>query len=424
MALYLNLDANTCTYTLIDASGQNSGYSIQSNTPPLFTPLIYSNELIKRNIGNLDSTGSLTLSGKTGAAITTIQKDFAKTQGSAKHALKVYRMQTYGIAGGINTLTSCPNSPACNTTAIQTMIKDYFKTKLVTTGEQIDTILRTSSIDGKSCDATYTTTSDRTLTNRFLFSPTCTINGHIGTQDLIGNLANGSIPVPVTDDEILNIRKELSTTFKESFLPYKNPSISAFTNYSAPSIVAPEAIDVRSFGQDSGRNSSYSMKAAQFEPPLVQSLPPTKPRTAKRPTAFKFLRFTPLETRSPQAPAVHVGKFIFFYEDYPLFLKGNVTNPMGTWEGLMKDVIGPDIRPGWSDAHKKSLLFAFRDPIAVDAYSFTTALPEMGIEGDPVSWKLEGSSNGTFWTLLDTQQGFPTPVTRFADLKKFPIKLS
>ena len=421
MAFYLNLDPKNCSYTLLDASGQNSGYSIQPNTPHLFAPLIYTNELIKRDIGALSPAGSLTLTGKAGSAISTIQRDFSRIGGSAKQALKVYRMQTHGIVGEINTLTSCPNSPACNSTAIQTMIKDYFKTTLTSTGEQIDTILRTSSVDGKSCDATYTTTSDRTLTNRFLFSSTCTINGHIGTRDLIGNLANGSIPLPVTDDQILDIKKELSTTFKEGFIPYKNPSVSAFTTYSAPSIVAPEAIDVQSFGQDSGRNSYYSMKSAQFDPPLVQNLPPTKPPAGPRPAAVKFLRFTPLKTRSPQAPSVNVGKFIFFYDNYPLSLKGNVTNPMGTWEGVMKDVIGPDIRPGWSDAHKKALLFAFRDPIALDAYTFTTALPEMGIEGDPVSWKLEGSSNGTFWTLLDLQEGYKTPVTRFADLVKFSV---
>ena len=427
LALYVQLDPLTCTYTLADASGQNSGYSIQPNTPDLYTPMIYSNELIKRNIGKLDSTGSLTLSGQTGSAINAIQTDFAKATGSTKQTLKSYRMQTYAIAGTINSLSVCRNSPQCNTSTVQGMIKDYFKTRVVTTGEQIDTILRTSSIDGKSCDATFSTTSNRTLTNRFLFASdatstnACVINGHIGTQDLIGNAARGSNNTKITDEQILDIKKELATTLRESFIPYKNPSVSAFTNYSATSTVAPEALDVRSFGQDSGRNTDYSIKDAQFDTPLKQVLPPSKKPSERRPVAYKFLRFTPLETRSPNAAAVNVGKFIFFYDERPLLLKGSVTNPMGTWEGTMKDVIGPDIRPGWSDSHKKSLTFAFRDPTAVDAYSFTTALPEMGIDGDPVSWKLEGSSNGTFWTILDTQKRFNTPITRFADLDKMYI---
>ena len=94
------------------------------------------------------------------------------------------------------------------------------------------------------------------------------------------------------------------------------------------------------------------------------------------------------------------------------------TNPMGTWEGHMKDVTGPGTTSGWSDSHKKSLVFAFRDPIAIDAYSFTTSVPEAGIEGDPVSWKLESSQNGTFWTVRDTQTKFPTPVGRFKETNK------
>ena len=419
LSLNVSLNPKDCTYTLANAGGQNSGYSIQSNTPELYTPMIYSNELIKRNIGKLDSNGNLTLSGQMGSAINTIQTDFTNAQGSTKQLMKSYRMQTYNVAGGINNLKACANKP-CSDSSIQNMIKDYFKNVVTHTGEQIDTILRTGSIDGNSCDATFTTTSARSLTNRFLISSACAINGHIGTQDLIGNTANGGVNTPITDAQILDIKKELTTTLRESFIPYKNPSLSAFTNYSPTSAVMPEAIDVRAFGQDSGRNTDYSIKDAQFETPLTQKLPPaTKKRKGPAaPPAYKFLRFTPTQTRSPNAATVNVGKFIFFYDDYPLFLKGTVTNPMGTWEGAMKDVIGPDLRPGWSDAHKKSLVFAFRDPIAVDAYSFTTALPEMGIDGDPVSWKLEGSPNGTFWTILDVQKNVKTPVTRFADLDK------
>jgi hypothetical protein len=149
----------------------------------------------------------------------------------------------------------------------------------------------------------------------------------------------------------------------------------------------------------------------------MQREPERKPRYA--PPSYRFLRFTATATRG--GSTVNVGKFTFFYENQPLFIKGSVTNPMGTWEGTMADVTGPGPRSGWSDAHKKPLVFAFRDPIAVDAYSFTTALPEAGIEGDPVSWILEGSSNGTFWTTVDTQNNYHTPVRRFTDMEIFPL---
>jgi hypothetical protein len=88
---------------------------------------------------------------------------------------------------------------------------------------------------------------------------------------------------------------------------------------------------------------------------------------------------------------------------------------MGTWEGEFKDIMGPGFRDGWSDAHKKPLVFAFKSPVLIDAYSFTTAAES--IDSDPVAWKLEGSMNGSFWTLLDTQQRFPTPVERFHEIQ-------
>jgi hypothetical protein len=225
-----------------------------------------------------------------------------------------------------------------------------------------------------------------------------------------------------TDDQILDITRELATTLGSIRSgSYKNPAVSPFTDYSPSYSVESEALDVRSFGQDLGRNASYQIREAQFEAPLVQNLP-TKKRHAT-PKSYKFLRFTPTQLRSDKADAVSVGKFIFFFDNYPIFLKGSVSNPMGTWEGTMNDVIGPGHRSGWSDAHKKSIVFALRDPTAVDAYTWTTATPDRGIDGDPISWKLEGSSNGTFWTLLDSQERFRVPTDRFADLRKIHLKV-
>jgi len=79
-------------------------------------------------------------------------------------------------------------------------------------------------------------------------------------------------------------------------------------------------------------------------------------------------------------------------------------------------VTAPGFTTGWSDYHKKPLVFAFPAAIHVNGYSFTTTIPENGIDGDPVSWKLEGSVNGTYWTTLDTQTNYPTPVDRFKEI--------
>ena len=187
---------------------------------------------------------------------------------------------------------------------------------------------------------------------------------------------------------------------------------------SAPAVES-EALDFRGFGKDIMRNLTSGIKDIQFELPLKQQEPERRLRDA--PPSYKFLRFTPTATRGAGAAAVNVGKFTFFYEKRPLLLNGSVTNPMGTWEGNMTDVTGPAETSGWSDVHKKSLVFAFRYPIAVDAYSFTTALPQAGIEGDPVSWKLDGSHNGTFWTTVDIQKNYPTPLSRFTEVETLPL---
>jgi hypothetical protein len=364
--------------------------------------MIYATELIAR------STQAL------GSSVRNIINTSSVAVGSSKHTLKNYRINTYNTAGAANILVGC-NLP-CSDSAVQQKMMAHYKT--TNSPLQIDTILATSSPDGKSCHATFTNTSQQTLTGKFTFSSTCTVENF--SRGVIGQNSTATPPMP-TDDQILDITKELATTLGSIRSgSYKNPAISNFTNYSPSYTVASEALDVRSFGQDLGRNESYEATDAQFDVPLAQNLPVERPRST--PNSYKFLRFSPTRLRNSKADAVSVGKFIFFFENYPLFLKGSVSNPMGTWEGTMNDVIGPGDRSGWSDTHKKPIVFAFRYAIAVDAYTWTTARPERGIDGDPISWKLEGSPNGTFWTVLDTQERFPTPTDRFTDLRKFHLK--
>jgi hypothetical protein len=405
LALYVAPDPSTCKIQLIDVSGQNSGTSIQPNTPALYTPMIYAAELVAR------STSAL------GSSVRGILSTASTAIGSSKPILKNYRVNTYDLAGAANTSTALiPCNLPCKDTAIQQKMMAYYKT--LNNPIQIHTILDVSSPDRMSCHAKFINTSQQTITGKFTFSSTCNVSEF--TTAITGYNSLASPPMP-TDDQILDITKELSATLGRFYSgSYKNPNVSPFTNYSPSYTVAPEALDVPSFGQDVGRNAPYEIREAQFDPPLVQNLPVEKRQAS--PKSYKFLRFTPTQLRSAKADAVSVGKFIFFFDNYPLFLKGSVSNPMGTWEGTMHDVIGPGHRSGWSDTHKKSIVFAFRDPIAVDAYTWTTATPNQGIDGDPISWKLEGSPNGTFWTLLDSQERFPTPTDRFADLRKFHLK--
>lgn len=94
---------------------------------------------------------------------------------------------------------------------------------------------------------------------------------------------------------------------------------------------------------------------------------------------------------------------------------------MGTWIGDIEDVIGPGYTSGWSDLHKKAIVFAFPYATMVNGFSWTTANPDKGLAGDPVQWKLEGSQNGVYWTVLrdQTQHNFPVTVSRFQELPVF-----
>ena len=382
IALYVAVDPTTCGYNLVDASGQNTGTSIQPNTPALFTPMIYTKELSTRNTSALGST------------VQKLQSDFSQITGSTRQTLKSYRIQGHNALSSIYSakgLTGGCAPKQCSDPAITQLMKVYYKDTIANNGLQIQRFANTAQTGSNICEATFTTTSSsRLYAYKFTFAPsTCEITG--ATPILITG---------PTDDQILDITKEMNAGVKEAFVSGRP--------------VESEAIRVRGFGLDALRNSGITPKDTQFELPLAQQEPERKPEYI--PLSYRFLRFTPTATRG--APTVNVGKFTFFYEDEPLLLNGSVTNPMGTWEGAMADVTGPGSRPGWSDAHKKPLVFAFRIPIAVDAYSFTTALPELGIEGDPVSWILEGSQNGTFWTTLDVQKNYPTPARRFTDVEK------
>lgn len=387
IALYTATDPTTCGIILADASGQNTGTSIQTNTPQLYKTMIFADELVKRNQAAL------------GSSVGKLQTNYAGALGPIKKTLKDYRVKTFQNLAVINGggLPMCSNKPCSDLATIEPLMKANYTQN---TGAQITGFLNKAQVAPNACEATFTTNANATPVAgyKFIFdSASCSI-----ASSYVLAMTSAS------DDQILIMKNEMNAAVTEPFQSYRP----------APKIPS-EALSTRGFGLDSQRNSDYFLKDTQFQLLLAQE-EPTKPRPVARPS-HKFLRFTPTKTRGAAASAVNVGKFTFYYEGQPLILTGSVTNPMGTWEGKLTDVTGAGSKPGWSDAHKKSLTFAFREPIAIDAYSFTTALPEAGIEGDPVSWKLEGSTNGTFWAALDIQNGFPTPVRRFAELEKFPV---
>jgi hypothetical protein len=216
-----------------------------------------------------------------------------------------------------------------------------------------------------------------------------------------------------------------------SALNYVNPAKEAFQNYGPPVYVSESTFPLNkaSFGMDMARNKGGPRLESMFVEPLRSLGDEEETRilskTTIRPdraTSYKYLRFKPVKTRDPANPTVDVGKFRFLLGDNEVDMgAAKVTNPMGTWVGDMEDVIGGGFKRGWSDAHKRALVFAFPYAMLLDGFTWTTANPDSGIGGDPVQWKLEGSQNGVYWTTLrdQTKHNYAVPTARFQELPVF-----
>jgi len=410
MALYVSVDKGTCGYILADASGVNSGTSIQPNTPAMFRPLDYAAELQKR------------LLPAAGSSLSKVQSDFSAVSGSVKDTLTKYRAKTYGALGDVNIqLKTCPAK--CSDTAIMNKIMYYYN---VTFGYTMNKIINVGSLDSKSCDVTFEDKDTlQTLGMNFGIDSACNITSHAPTLPS----ARLTYATP-TYNETKDLSKPLSTanTYKGStsgFADYSRPK--AAVNFENPMTGTNEYVraeeeayplNSRGFGLDRLRNSDENHREAQFLTPLEQNIPIKEIPTV---TTYKYIRFRPTELRNPNADAVNVGKFTFFSKGKAVTVDGAASNPMGTWEGALKDVMGAGLRTGWSDRHKKALVLAFKAPVALDAYSITTATPGKGMGGDPISWKLEGSSTGTYWTILDEKRKFPVPVERYKEIGVQPF---
>jgi hypothetical protein len=312
-----------------------------------------------------------------GSSITQIQSDFTKTAGSAKKALTNYRVNTYSAIGSINRLT-------CNRTCydIAGSLQNYYNSRNTIA---IQSIINVGTFNSNACDLTVTDSTQQKRGIRFTIDSSCTPT------------AFTSINASPTYSDIQNTNVPLSTAL---------PAVSGFQNFVAPPTDEAYPLRAPGFGLDRRRNGE-TFKEIQYTVPLKQEFPVKEEDGL---TTYKFIRFVTVKVR--EGSTVDIQRLTFFYAGQPLRLSGRVTNPMGTWEGGVEDVTGPRAT-GFVDRHKKPLVFAFKTGIAIDAYSFTTGALA---RNDPVAWKLEGSSNGSFWTLLDAQDRFPTPIDRGKDV--------
>ena len=219
----------------------------------------------------------------------------------------------------------------------------------------------------------------------------------------------------------------------ETVVTYVNPYKETFVDYGKPIQVSESTFPLNSERFGMARKMDRPILDNLFKEPLRQDTQPSEigpqlvtkeaaPLSEKKATSYKYIRFRPTKTRYPMNPTVDVGKFRFFLGKNEIDVRNaKVTNPMGSWVGDIEDVVSKEYTRGWSDVNKKALVFAFPYAILLDGFTWTTANPDKGIGGDPVQWKLEGSQNGVYWTVLrnQTHHNYPVPQNRYQELPVF-----
>jgi hypothetical protein len=124
---------------------------------------------------------------------------------------------------------------------------------------------------------------------------------------------------------------------------------------------------------------------------------------------IKYIRFQCTEIRN--SDKVEVGGFRFLHNSTPVpFSKIQTWNPH---TGESSAYSGGT----WSDSDQNTIVFCFSEPLEVNEYEIRTSAVSM--DYDPLRWKLEGSMNGSFWTILDdrTKKETGIPLDRGYTIK-------
>lgn len=146
---------------------------------------------------------------------------------------------------------------------------------------------------------------------------------------------------------------------------------------------------------------------------------------------YPYFRFAQTKLRSGAANSIQLSEFQFIKSGAPLSLTGvTVTNPGGNFPGGEPPEALIDGATGtkWLDFNKQAVVFQFPDgpdvdtdpdPVTIDAYNFATA--NDANERDPVSWTLEGSTDGINWDLIDLRTDYPTTTARLTYQTPFAL---
>jgi len=133
------------------------------------------------------------------------------------------------------------------------------------------------------------------------------------------------------------------------------------------------------------------------------------------PAVARYFRFNPLEVRllpaDYSARKVALSEFQMLLNGTPL-AGATATNPGGATASGPQYAVDGNRNTWWSDKNIKPLVLDFGGYVSADAYRFSTS--PVSADGDPASWKIEGSLDGTTWFVIDEQYDQSLPTARQA----------
>jgi hypothetical protein len=137
---------------------------------------------------------------------------------------------------------------------------------------------------------------------------------------------------------------------------------------------------------------------------------------------YRYYRFVPTALRDgASANSVQIAEFQLLANGVPL--PGAIpSNPGGSSPGNEGPAQANDgsLSTKWLDFTKfNPLVLDFGAPVNADAYRLATA--NDADERDPVSWRVEGSTDNVNWITLDTQTRYPVPNARQTYLPNFSL---
>jgi len=137
------------------------------------------------------------------------------------------------------------------------------------------------------------------------------------------------------------------------------------------------------------------------------------------PAIYRYFRFTPTKLRNDAADSVQLAEFQMLLDGAPIAgadaSNPGGSNPSGEAPGQAVD---DSLNTKWLDFTKSPLVVDYGSLVVATGYRFATA--NDAPERDPVSWILEGSINGTVWSLVDQRSDQAVPTTRKTWIGELP----